>query len=78
MNINYLEGILLKDENAIHVCPRCGNKRIIDYEESIECTVCQLEFEKTDIKVLEESQILAISEKLEFIRSIIGKNKNNS
>ncbi|NVM43588.1 MAG: hypothetical protein HWN79_01620 [Candidatus Lokiarchaeota archaeon] len=76
MNINYLEGIFLEDENIVHMCPRCGEKNIIIYEESIECTVCQLEFEKKDIKVLEKSLILGISEKLEFIRSILGENKN--
>lgn len=75
MNINYLECIILEGENTIHTCPRCKEKNIINYEESIECTDCRLEFDKKDIEVLDESQILAISEKLEFIRSIIGENK---
>ena len=41
--------------------------------DTIECADCRLEFEKIDIKTLESHQILAISEKLEFMRSI----KNN-
>ena len=71
MYINYLECIILEGENAIPTCPRCKEKNIINYEDSIECTDCRLEFEKKDIGILDESQILAISEKLEFIRSII-------
>ncbi len=43
--------------------------------DSIDCPDCRLDFEKADIKVLESDQILAISEKLDFIKSI--KNNNN-
>ncbi len=41
--------------------------------ETIDCPDCRLEFEKIDIKTLESNQILAVSEKLGFVRSI----KNN-
>jgi hypothetical protein len=60
-------------ENRFKFCPRCKGNKIIDMGETIECSDCRLEFEKIDIKTLESNQVLAISEKLEFIRSI----KNN-
>jgi hypothetical protein len=60
-------------ENRFKFCPRCKGNKIIDMGETIECSDCRLEFEKIDIKTLESNQVLAISEKHEFIRSI----KNN-
>ena len=60
-------------ENRFKFCPRCKGNKIIDMGETIECSDCRLEFEKIDIKTLESNQVLAISEKLEFIKSI----KNN-
>ncbi len=60
-------------ENKFKFCPRCKGNKIIDMGETIECSDCRLEFEKIDIKTLESNQVLAVSEKLEFIRSI----KNN-
>ncbi len=41
--------------------------------DTIDCPDCRLEFEKADIEALESDQILAISEKIEFVRNI----KNN-
>ena len=61
-------------KNKFNICPRCKGTRTIDMGDSIDCPDCRLEFEKADIKALESNQILAISEKLDFIRSI----KNNS
>jgi hypothetical protein len=43
---------------------------MIDMGDTIDCPDCRLEFEKADINTLESDQILAISEKLEFVRSI--------
>ena len=51
-------------------CPRCNNKKIISYENTIECPNCALEFDKADLDLLEENQILSIKEKLSFIESI--------
>jgi len=45
--------------------------------DTIDCPDCRLEFEKADIKTLESAQILAVSEKLDFIRSI-KNNKNKT
>lgn len=63
----------IKMENKFKFCPRCKSNKIIDMGDTIDCTDCRLEFEKIDIKTLETNQILAISEKLDFVRSI----KNN-
>ena len=60
-------------ENNFNICPRCKGNKMIDMGDTIDCPECRLEFEKADIKALESDQILAISEKLEFVRSI----KNN-
>ena len=56
-------------------CPRCKSNKIIDMGDTIDCPVCRLEFEKIDIINLKSDEILAISEKLSFIRSI---KKNHS
>ena len=62
-------------KNKFNFCPRCKSNKIIDMGDTIDCQDCRLEFEKADIRNLESDQILAISEKLDFIRSI--KNNNN-
>ena len=62
-------------ERKFHICPRCKGTRMIDMGDTIDCPDCRLEFEKVDIKALESDQILAISEKLDFIKSIKNKNK---
>ncbi len=51
-------------------CPRCKSKKIISYENTIECPICCLEFDKEDLEILEGDQILSIQEKLAFIGSI--------
>jgi len=54
-----------------HQCPRCDGKRVIDLGEIIECTYCNLEFEKVDIDNIEDkSLILAVSEKQRILDSI--------
>ena len=62
-------------ERKFNICPRCKGTRMIDMGDTIDCPDCRLEFEKVDIKTLESDQILAISEKLDFIKSIKNKNK---
>ncbi|MHA1507594.1 MAG: hypothetical protein ACTSO6_02700 [Promethearchaeota archaeon] len=62
-------------ERKFNICPRCKGTRMIDMGDTIDCPDCKLEFEKADIKALESDQILAISEKLDFIKSIKNKNK---
>ncbi len=62
-------------ESKFNICPRCKGNKMIDMGDTIDCPECRLEFEKADIKTLESDQILAISEKLNFIRNI--KNNNN-
>ena len=57
-------------ENKFSFCPRCKSNNVINMGDTIDCPDCRLEFEKIDIKTLETNQILAISEKLDFVRSI--------
>ena len=64
-------------ENKFSFCPRCKSNNIIDMGDTIDCLDCRLEFEKIDIKTLETSQILAISEKLDFVRSIKNDHSNH-
>jgi rubredoxin len=47
-----------------YYCPRCGNKNIIEYEETFDCPICELEFDKKDFKLIEDkSSILSLQEK---------------
>lgn len=64
-----------KMENKFR-CPRCKSEKVIDMGDTIDCPFCRLEFEKSDIKTLESNQILAISEKLSFVRSIKNDRSN--
>ncbi len=54
-------------------CPRCKHTDIINYGEIIECTNCNLEFHKKDLLNLKPDEILSISEKMTFMKSL----KNN-
>ena len=67
----------VKMENKIKFCPRCKSSKIIDMGDTIDCPNCRLEFEKIDIKTLESSQVLAVSEKLGFVRSIKNNHSNS-
>ena len=58
-------------------CPRCGNKNIVEYSESFDCPVCRLEFEKKDCDELDDENVLAIEEKLSFVR-VMGLDKDNN
>ena len=51
-------------------CPRCQQNKVIDLGETIECTICHLEFQKEDLLNLDQDQILSVQEKLSFIRSV--------
>ncbi len=59
----------LKYKNIQYHCPRCGSEKIMDYGNTFDCTICNLEFEKEDFELFEDQMdILAISEKLAFTR----------
>ena len=52
-------------------CPRCGSKKIIEYDDSFDCPICQLEFEKADCDRLEDdTDILSIEEKLNLFKAL--------
>ena len=61
-----------------YICPRCGMSKIIDLGETIECTVCKLEFDKEDIESYEKDQILSIEEKIAFVKGIRINNKSKN
>ena len=54
----------------LNMCPRCKENKVIDLGETIECTICNLEFQKDDLKNLDSDQILSVQEKLSFVRSM--------
>jgi len=57
-------------------CPRCKNEKIIDYGETFDCPICNLEFEKKDLELYDdESNILSIEEKLEVLKTIKTNSK---
>ena len=64
----------MKKTNKKYSCPRCEGLNIQDLGKTIECEDCQLEFEKLDIENLDRDEVLAVKEKLAFIKSI----KSNS
>ncbi|HEC38179.1 hypothetical protein LCGC14_0659430 [marine sediment metagenome] len=58
-----------------YYCPRCGNKRIIEYPKSFDCPKCidnegfPLEFDKEDLNTIDEkSEIMSVREKLAFLK----------
>ena len=60
-------------------CPRCGNEDVVNYTNSFDCPSCRLEFDKQDCDELEDSQILAVKEKLGFIEALsLDSNKNTN
>jgi len=63
--------------NKKYKCPRCEGKNIQDLGKSIECEDCQLEFEKVDIENLDRDEVLAVKEKLAFIKSIKSNSDEN-
>lgn len=52
-------------------CPRCREENVIEFKHSIECLDCKLEFEKKDLKDMEDKMlILSIQEKLAIAKSL--------
>jgi len=55
-------------------CPRCKTEDIIDYDDTFDCPICFLEFEKKDFDTFkDESIILSIDEKLAILKVLEGK-----
>ena len=50
-------------------CPRCKNEKTIDYGDTFDCPLCNLEFEKKDFEIFDdEDDILSIEEKLGIVK----------
>ncbi len=60
-----------------YYCPRCGNKKIVEYPKSFECPNCldnegfPLEYDKEDFNTIKnKSEILSVREKLAFLNTV--------
>ena len=49
-------------------CPRCKGTDLVDYGDTYDCKACELEFEKQDLKLYDEEDILSVEEKLGIFR----------
>lgn len=46
----------------VYYCPRCKMKKVIEYPDSIVCPDCSLEFDKEQIGIIPDDEILAHGE----------------
>ena len=54
-----------EDENDENLyCPRCHGGDLINFGESLQCINCDMEFEKDDLELFDDDDILSIDEKL--------------
>ena len=54
---------------SFQYCPCCGGSRITQYPNSIDCLDCHLEFDKTDLNLIEDKDlILSVKEKLDVAK----------
>ena len=57
-----------KEPVPLH-CPRCGNiEDLIVFPDTFECIKCKKEFEKKDLELYDDDQILSIDEKLGSVK----------
>ena len=55
-------------------CPRCGRgEKILDHKEMIVCLNCGEEFDKSDLKMFEPTNILTRSEKYGMIKVLLNE-----
>lgn len=45
-----------------HLCPRCGSTKIVEYDTTVECRECNLEFKKENLENVEDENLLSIQE----------------
>ena len=60
--IIYLFNGFGRDMVKKYYCPRCKTKKVIEYVNSIECPDCLLEFDKRQIGIVPDNEILAFAE----------------
>ncbi|MFW9939429.1 MAG: hypothetical protein ACFFFT_00215 [Candidatus Thorarchaeota archaeon] len=46
----------------LYYCPRCKKKKVIEYPDSIVCPDCMLEFDKAQVGVISDDEILTHGE----------------
>lgn len=67
-----LEVKILEDKK--YRCPRCGSREeIIGHDDFIGCMSCDLEFDKSDLEMFDEEDILARSEKQGIIKVLLNE-----
>ena len=49
-------------------CPRCKGTNLIEYDDSFDCLSCHMEFEKEDLLLYDEEDILSVEEKLGIVK----------
>ena len=72
IRIMTIEVLILEKKN--YRCPRCRSRdEIIDHNDSIECISCDLTFDKVDLEMFDETDILARSEKRGIIKVLLSE-----
>jgi ribosomal protein S27AE len=54
-------------------CPRCKNKNVIAYKDTFDCPKCKLEFDKKDLDLFDDEDIMSIEEKKDFFDAFGGE-----
>jgi len=70
-----LEAFIMEDKKFR--CPRCRREKIVDYESTIRCVFCDLEFDKSDLERFVGEDILAVSEKRKITRVLLSELLND-
>lgn len=68
----------LKSMKKQFICPRCGSKKTIEYEDSFECLECNLEFNKVKDKDIDDDNVLAIDEVKGIVDELGGSKYDNN
>ncbi len=59
---------IFREMKKKYSCPRCNGNNVVEYDESIDCVDCKLEFHKYEIDTIEDkSTILSIQEKMAIL-----------
>jgi len=71
-----LEVLILIEKN--YRCPRCRSREEIkDHDDSIRCMSCGLTFDKVDLEMFDEADVLARSEKQGIIKVLFSEFLND-
>lgn len=68
-----LEIKMPEDESKSLRCPRCKGKELMIYDDSFDCISCHMEFEKEDLLLYDEEDILSVEEKSGIVKALKKK-----